>query len=308
MNFPFPKPRIPIPEFEAGRLPFIYKQFVDPCDAPITVWAQAFVPAFISALIMWYQVDLVQVLRTMWKPPIYGWRVRGGRHGAKGEKGKKGKIGRKFKDIATFDPNEHVGKLLNPFADEEMIMLLPGEVLFWTGIDVIVLAAFFYSIMDVGTAFLYEWTAAVSMSKYCQARDDAVLLASAPGYPLLGIFGWDAVGVLNADKLRNIEFFNGFGVEQNVGVGVVGLAFSFQNFGGGAGTPTIECRLNCTTGPRAGIYAQRLVGSGDNAAGSAGCTMDIQPGEVWIGEIRVNGAWHIIDPQLFVHVRGGLPQ
>ncbi len=113
--------------------------------------------------------------------------------------------------------------------------------------------------------------------------------------------------MLNVDKQRHIDFFNGFGVEQSVGPGVVGLAFSYLNTGGGLGTPWIECRLSCLTGPRAGTYAERRIDEGDFASGSGGCTYDMNSGEVWVGEIRVNGSWNIIKPQLFCHCVGYRP-
>ncbi len=105
------------------------------------------------------------------------------------------------------------------------------------------------------------------MTKYCHARDDAVLLASAPGYPLLGIFGWDAVGILDVVKMRHIDFFNGFGVAQNIGHGAVALTFGFKNTGGGLGPPWIEARLTCLSGPRAGSYASRRVSEGADKKG-----------------------------------------
>lgn len=300
-GFPFPKPNIPDPE---QRLPFIWKQFVDPCDAPLTVWAEALWPAFRDALIVWYSVDLVQIIRAMWKPPLMGWRLRGGRHGSRGSRGKPRTIKEHFKNIVSFDVNDWVGKSLNPFADEEMVMLLPGEIVFWSGFEVLILVAFEYQIFDLGTQFLYEWTSGVARSKYCQARDDAVLLATAPGYPLQGIFGWDVVGILDAKKMRHIDFFNGFGVMQNIGPGVVGCTFGFENNGGGVGPPWIETRMRCLTGPRTGIYATQRVSTGGGIVGSGGCTYDMSAGETWIAEIRVNGSYQIKEPTLFCHARG----
>lgn len=300
-TWPFPKPNIPDPEH---RLPFIWRQFVDPCDAPITVWAEALWPAFINALIVWYQVDLVQVLRTMFKPPLIGWRIRGGRHMGGRSRSNRGELRRGLKGVIEFDPSDYVGKALSPFADEEMVVLVPGEIVFYTATEILLIAAFEYQIFDVSTQFLYQWTSGVAKSKYCQARDDAVLYATAPGYPLQGIFGWDTVGILNPVKQRNIDFFNGFGVEQSVGPGVVGCTFGAVNIGGGIGPPWLEARMTCLTGPRAGSYASRRVSDDPNFKGEGGVTYDMQPGETWIGEIRVNGTWQISNPTLFCHARG----
>lgn len=300
-GFPFPKPKIPDVE---DRLPFIWRQLVDPCDAPITVWVNAFWPALKNALITWYQVDLLQVVRTMFKPPTFGWVSRGGRHGSRGSRSRPRALKRTFKDVVSFDPNDWVGNKLSPFADEEMIMLLPGEVWFWSGIELVTIGLFAFQIIDVSTAFAYEWTSGVAQSKYCQARDDAVLYASAPGYPLIGIFGWDAVGILDATKMRNIAFFDGFGVMQDIGPGMVSLVFSWKNTGGGPGGPSIECRLTCLNGPRQGSYAHQMISNVADASGANGCSYDMSAGEIWIGEIRVNGGYQIIDPVLWCHARG----
>lgn len=286
---------------------FIVRQFVDPCDAPITIWLETMGPALVHALIAWFAVDLVQIVRTMFTPPLYGWRMRNQGHRSGLNKSRKKGLKSFLGKIVEFDPNAYVGNALSPFADEEMVMLLPGEVYFVTLTDVVILAAFYWSVIDVGTGFLYEWTSAVAQTKYCQARDDASFLATAPGYPLLGIFGWDAVGILDVSKSRNIDFFNGFGVSQSVSHGMVGLSFSYQNTGGGAGDPWIECRMTCLTGPRAGSYHEQRVATGVGVAGSGGCTYDMGVGEVWIGEIRVNGSFQIINPTLWCQARGFTP-
>lgn len=300
-TWPFPKPRIPKLE---DRFNFIWRNFTDPCDTPVTVWIETLLPALEHALIAWFYIDLIQVVRTMWTPPVWGWRNRLRSHygpeNRNNKRGLKGKVGKGL----SFDPSSWVGKQLSPFADEEMVMLLPGEIWFWTATEAIVFEFFAYSVLDIGTGFFYEWASGVAQTQYCAARDDAVLYATAPGYPLLGIFGWDAVGLLNPVKQRNIDFFNGFGVAQSVGPGVVGLTFEYLNIGGGLGPPWIECRMNCLTGPRTGTYAMQRVATGDLVGGSGGCTYDMQADEVWIGEIRVNGAWSIINPVLFCHAHG----
>lgn len=300
-QFPFPIPEIPDVE---GRLPFIWRQFVDPCDAPITVWVEAIGGALIHALIFWFAVDLLQIFRVMFKPPIYALRTRTWGHGRRGGSSKKRGFWHKFKGIVGFDYNDWIGKELNVYSTTEMVCLFPGEIWFWSGIELITRAGYYWAVVDVSTRFLYEWTSAVSNTKYCHARDDASLYASAPGYPLLGIFGWDAVGILTAEKMRNIDFFNGFGVAQSVNRGVFSLIFSYKCTETIIPDPWIRARVTCLTGPRAGSYAERLVGEGFPDEDDTGITYDMAPGEVWIGEIRVNGSYNIIAPAISCYARG----
>lgn len=305
LTWPFPKPFVP--KNVEDRLPFIFRQFVDHCDAPLTVWAECFVPAFVNALISWYAVDMLQIFRTMWKPPIWGLLGRSHGHGSRNSKSRKKTFRSRLGKIIGFDVNDWIGKSLNPFTTEEAIMVLPGEVIFWSAIELIAVAAFYWSVIDIGTTFLYSWTSAVARTKYCAARDDAVLQASAPGYPLQGIFGWDVVGILDVVKMRNITFFNGFGVMQEVGPGVVTCTFGYVCLSTDDPNSWIETRMRCLNGPREGTYSERRIDQGEHAQGTSGTTYDMAAGEVWVGEIRVNGAFQIIGPQLNCHAPGFRP-
>ncbi len=295
---PWPKPKVPDLE---QRLPFIWRQFMDPCDAPITIWVEAFWPAFVNALLSWFAVDASQILMAYIRPGVGRWYTVGYRHVGGGKRGSRKPGGKWWEKISGWDPNEVIAKEIGGWQELKGFELLPGEVEFWLVEEVIEKEFFWWMVLDLSTTFLYEWTSGVAKSKYCQARDDAVLLAEGGSYPLQGIFGWDEVGAMSPTKMRNIAFFDGFGVMQTVASGVVSVYFTATNVGGGIGPAWIEFRMVCGNGPRAGPSPAQRHNQSDANSIRRGATAQALPGEIWWGEIRVNGTWIIDKPSMHVH-------
>ncbi len=290
----------------ARKLNFIWKMIIDPCDAPLTVWAWTFWPAFGHLVLGILALDVKQMFRSYLKPQFRAGKARGLAHWHGGEKGKrKGGKGGRFR-FPDFDYNDWLGKDLLGTNKYGGFAAFPGELEIWSIVDVFERLAFYFMVFDFGVGFFYEWASAVAQTKYCHARDDAVLLASAPGYPLLGIFGWDAVGILDAQKMRKVRFFNGFGASLEFGPGQAAISAVGRHTGGDP-DPWIEIRIRCLTGPRAGYTTGEradVVGMGSAQVG-AQCV--INGDEVWIGEIRVNGSWFIDAPTLNMHAVAKVP-
>lgn len=261
-----------------------------------------FWPAFVNLLLAWYEISVVQIIYAFVRPGLRIWRFRGYRHWGGGSRGRRPSRKGKFPNPLSIDPSEEIGKAMGGWQELGGWELVPGEIWFWSVAELINRAFLYWSILDLSTEFLYRWSSGVAGTRYCHARDDAVLLAGAPGYPLLGIFGWDAVGILDPIKERNITFFNGFGVSQNVGPGQVGIYFTAtHDAGDGTPGPWIQSRMRCLTGPRAGVYRESEQFAPKSGGNQFGSSYDMGRDEVWIGEIRVNGAWHIHEPRLWCH-------
>jgi len=205
-----------------------------------------------------------------------------------------------------FDYNDWLGKDLLGTNKYGGFAAFPGELTIWTIVDVFERLAFYFMVFDFGVGFFYEWASAVAQTKYCHARDDAVLLADAPGYPLQGIFGWDAMGILDAVKMRKVQFFNGFGASLEFGPGQA--AASCQGIAaGGDPDPWIEMRLRCLTGPRTGYIIMDHIDVAPLGHAQIGVQCAIMGQEVWIAEIRVNGGWQINGPTLNMHAVAKVP-
>lgn len=285
----------------ARRLNFIWKQIIDPCDAPITVWLWAFWPAFWHLVLQWYTIDIQQILIAYLRPGFRAFGARSKKHWGGGTRGKRpGSKWGKLNPI-NFDPNDYIGGELLGFDDIPGKGPFPGELWFWTIEGLIERVQFWWMVMDLGTAFLYEWASTVAKTSYCHARDDGVLLARAPGYPLLGIFGWDAMGILDAVKIRNIDFWNGYGVSCGVGPGQVLATAGLECVAEGTGGGWAEMRVRCLTGPRAGLdmTVRADIAAGETVAMAAQGPTGIF--ETWIAEIRVNGLFNVVEPTLNFH-------
>lgn len=289
----------------AHRLNFIWKNIIDPCDAPITIWLWAFWPAFWKLVLQWYTIDITQILIAYLRPGFRAFGARSKKHWGSGTRGKRG--GSKWTKLnpINFDPNDFIGGELLGWDEIPGKGPFPGELWFWTIEGLIERVQFYWMVMDLGTEFLYDWMSAVANTSYCHARDDGVLLATAPGYPLLGIFEWNAMGILEVIKQRNIDFFNGYGVGSGVGSGNVMATASMECIADlGFGT-SASIRVRCLTGPRAGLTMEQSYTAmpGEKVNGCAYGQTGAY--EVWMGEIKVHGLWQIHDPTLNYHAVAG---
>jgi hypothetical protein len=292
----------------ARRLNFIWRQIIDPCDAPITVWLWAFWPAFWHLVLQWYTIDISQILIAYLRPGFRAFGARNKRHWGGGQRGRRpgGKKGRL--NPLNFDPNEFIGSEILGWDEIPGKGPFPGELWFWTIEGLIERVQFYWMVMDLGTEFLYEWASAVARTSYCHARDDGVLLATAPGYPQSGIFGWDAMGILDAVKIRNIDFWNGYGVSSSVGPGQVLATASMQCIIEGAGGGYAMLRVRCLTGPRAGLTMEVREDVTAGGTVSLAATGPTGAFEGWIAEIKVNGLFNIIGPTLNYHAIAPNPE
>lgn len=283
------------------KIQFIWKQIIDPCDAPITVWIWLMWAPFKKLILQWYAVDVLQIYTAYLRPNFAPYRPRSRRHWGGGKKKKRPKGSRRRINPVAFDPNEFIGDTLMGFNELGGFRPYPGEMFIWTVEGVIERLLFYWMILDLGTDFLYEWTSAVAATKYCHARDDAVLRATSDGYPLLGIFGWDPMGPLDVVKMRHIIGFNGYAVTVPFGPGQMAAICQAQPVVGHVPDPWINIRLRCLLGTRQGLTVE----SGEIHSQSAEVTAAVQgicwTGETWIAEIKVNGLWNIIDPTLDIH-------
>lgn len=233
------------------RLPFIWRELIDPCDAPITVWLECMWDPLWDMILEWYAIDIWQILTTAAREITLGGLSRSHRHGGRGKKGRRGFWRNAPKFLLSFDPNEFLGKFL--LGGEEIASQPPGlwKWRFWAVYGIIERLQFWYFVLELVSEFLYRWMSAVAETKYCQARDDAIFFSDAAGNVSVGIFGWVATNTTPATKMRNLSFYNGFGVQQTIAHGLA--TFSGTAVGRFlAVTGQISCRIRCIAGPNIG--------------------------------------------------------
>lgn len=275
---------LPNPPNLEEKLPFIWRELIDPCDAPITVWLECMWEPLKELIFeWWFQIDLWQILTTFARPNLFYGTTRIGGHGSK-NKGKKRTWWKdKFGNIIFGDINEWIGNAL-PFGEEireEYVSL--GRARLWLIFEVLERAAFWWGVLELSTDFLYRWMSAVAETKYCKARDDAVFLKTGVGQISIGILGWAPTFWGPPDKSRRITFYNGYGVQQFTAPGMVTAVGTWR-----ARNPALHgsiwSRLHCVAGPNAGKTVTIGGATGDTPAGSHSLFADCMMGDTWVHE------------------------
>ena len=215
----WPQTKPPIPEDIDDRVQFALHFLTDMCDAPITVYMDAFRDAFKEVVIAWYTIDLKNIMTSFLRPQNYIIERRSRRHWGGGEKSKRPTSWEKVWEASGIDPNEWLGEHLWGGDEVRARKVPPMAQWLWVIEGVIERLLFWFFVLDLVTQFVYRWSSSIVFSKYCAAQADAVLYGTCGPYPLLGIFDWDAVGSIHPEKQRNIDFFNGFGISASRGSG-----------------------------------------------------------------------------------------
>lgn len=308
----FPKTHSsPLDEFER-KLDWILNSLTDMCDAPITVWIEKLWQPLGKLILAWYVIDLKNIFTAYLRPGLFAIEGRSNRHWGGGKKGKPrtgfGTAWERLGTVVGWDPSEVLGKELWGADELRVRPLPPGAAFLWIFEGVIERLFFYWMVLDLGTDFLYEWMSAVEETKYCAASRDAQFLADCGPYPLLGIFGWDTQGAFHPLKMRNIDFFNGFGVMAHGGAGSAGGTATIHLPDDGPESALIECRIRCTLGPSAGaeVYASFPINRGERIEVGAGTA--IASGDLIVFEIRVNAGMTMEKAHLFYQQQFVVPK
>lgn len=278
----------PVPHEIEDRIDFVVQWLIDPCDAPITVWLEKFWPAFGELVLEWYAFDLLNMFKAFLKPNLYAIEGRSSRHWGKGEKGKRKGWTNWIRLTVSFDPSEWLGN--NVWGAEELrarqIPPLAGYLWIFEGL--IERFLWYCMVLDLVTAFAYRWMSAVVETRYCQAADDPVFLGSIASTPLLAIFGMDTLGIWQPDKMRNLSFYNGFGVGGNQGGGTASWSGTVSQPSDAPGVRHLVCRCTVQAGPSAGRFVETSYTFGPGVTQQVGCGMAIQRGDIVIYQYQVD--------------------
>lgn len=239
------------------KLPFIWRELTDMCDAPISVWIDCMWDPLGKMVMEYYMLDLWQILTTFARPNIFYGSSRIGRHGSRGQKGRRGKLRRVLDFIVGFDPNDFLGHLL-PFGEEirEGPVTL-GRARLWLIFGLIERVTFWWFVFELVSDFLYRWMSAVQETRYCQARNDAIFLSKGFAGIAIGIFGWSPAFLGDPLKFRRIVFYNGFGIMQDSAPGMAWGQVTFKSQD--ASNPgEIGLRIRVIAGPSTGVVNTAL--------------------------------------------------
>lgn len=151
---------MPHPPGIIDRVNYVVDFVEDPCHAPWTVYVKTALPALGDLVIGFVDVSPKDVLRFYVKPRGSRSASRFGEEAAEADE-----------DSAGFIPdlNEVIGTRLpgsDFFAKSAVQDNLEG---FWAISDVIERIAWYFLLIDLLTAFLYDWTSLINQSRACSA-------------------------------------------------------------------------------------------------------------------------------------------
>lgn len=283
------------------RIQFLWRQVVDPCDAPITVWAEALWPAARDLFLAWFALDWKQILLAAFRPGKARRGPRSVSHLSRMLKGKRFPWKRFFGKIIEFDPNTFIGELID-YVDDVRGRDVGSKLEFLWIIEGIIERIFFWwMVLDLVTEFFWRWSSVVGQTKYCQESRAAVLLAEGVDLGTIGFNIWIGSIFSNTRKARNLTFWNGNGVVQDVGYGVCAYsATATTQIPGTEGTVGIRLTVYRNGFPVASAEKELFVPVGESI--EVGCSVRVQPGDAVIAEDRSNGTRFILEPSyLYLH-------
>jgi len=190
------------------KINFIIAFWIDPCDAPLTVYAKTLWPAVVDFLWEYYQPDVSNVLVNLFRWRYIIPRVRTKKKGRGGQKNKKGPFGKLIGKVTSFDQDEWISRRISNWTaltgrkvSSKFVTLLIVE-------GVIERLNFWLFMFELFLDLFYKWSSLMKKTIYCQAAGDDVLLAEGPSQPTIGIFGWIALVMPHVRKQRGRVTWN----------------------------------------------------------------------------------------------------
>ncbi len=185
------------------KMNYVVDFWADGCDGPLTVYMQAAYPALMHAALSYYCPDPVNIF-TGWARPVgLPKGVRSGSHarGARSAAKSRGFWSR-FRKAFGFQPDEWLAKRL-PFADDMAGRQVPNGVHWmWSGYGAIERFNHFMFMYSLAEDLLYEFSAGVARSEYCQNQQASVFQGYSKDGAHFGVLGRTASTPEEIQKIR----------------------------------------------------------------------------------------------------------
>lgn len=209
-------------------LNFVVKSFIDPCDAPLTIYVRTLWPALLEAFLAYYEIDLFQTLRTYVTPRRAIAKGRSGRRRGNSSRSSRrlvpppvrralGRFGissrnRSWRDW-IIDPWSMLG-LSIPQADWLGGRKISARlVTLWIVVGYAFRALWYWWIAGIVVGFFVQWMTAVRRSEYCQEQNRAIFLGTGGNQLVGSVVAYSAFGGLTVEKQRGqITYVAGSGL------------------------------------------------------------------------------------------------
>lgn len=186
------------------QLNFLKEFWFDPCDAPLTVYARAFFPAFLVLLITWFTPDLSNILFNATKPTKALAKRRSGRKGKQGSKAfRPGSKWSRLNPFA-FDQDEFLGKKIGATTNFNTRIIGGLEWRLWLVFGLLERINYQIFVINAVTDFFFNWMSIAEKSVFCMAQRAYILVREQTGGILLSLGGWNGVYCFTILKQRGI--------------------------------------------------------------------------------------------------------
>lgn len=270
------------------KINYIIASFMDPCDAPFTIYAETFLPAFIEAFVELYSFDPMEIKHQQFRSTNAPLRQRSGRKGGRGSKAGRGRFRKYAGRVLGFDPNEMVGNEMGKW-QKYTPALTWGKRFLWILDGLLQRAVFYWFLAELFLEAFYKWMTLVNKSEYCQAQSQTLLLAHGDPQTIAAISGWSPVLFNHIDKIRgDIQFqpaAGSFDADQGVLMSKVTMTSVFF---GPPTTHKMEMRVGIVRNGNVSYpyYDTITLPTGSTWAFEGGCSL--KQGDQFFVETRIN--------------------
>lgn len=186
------------------QLNYLKEFWFDPCDAPLVVYARAFIPAFLILLLTWYTPDLSNILFNATKPTKAIAKRRSGRKGKGGSKAFRPGSRWSRLNPAAFDIDEFIGKQIGATTNFQNRSIGGLEWRLWLVFGVLERIGYKIFVINAVTDFFFNWMSIAEQSEFCMAQRSYIVLREQQGGILLSLGGWNGVYCFTVLKQRGI--------------------------------------------------------------------------------------------------------
>ena len=185
------------------KMNYVVDFWADGCDGPLTVYLEAAYPAVMHAALSYYCPDPVNIFTGWARPAGLPKGVRSGSHARGARSAAKGRgFWARFRKVFGFQPDEWLAKKM-PFADDMAGRQVPNGVNWmWSGYGAIERFNHFMFMYSLAEDFLYEFSAGVARSVYCQNQQASVFQGVTADQYHFGILPRTPVVIDDVQKIR----------------------------------------------------------------------------------------------------------
>lgn len=176
--------------------------FMDPCDAPVSVYLETLFPAVMDMLVDMYAFDVSEYQQQKPFSSLAPKQLKSMSKVRRGAKGGGNKRWRAIFDALSSDPGELLGKRMAKHYGGSRRILTGGNAHLWLLGGAVQRAAFWvWFVSRIGELF-YDWYMGIIAKGYCSSPEAGVVLAAEGIDSSHALFGWKPLVVWTKLKQR----------------------------------------------------------------------------------------------------------